>query len=344
MESHKNLISVIMPVHNTPADMLNQAIQSILKQTYENFEFLIIDDCSNEETKKVIHGYSDNRIRIIENNDNLGITKSLNIGLDEAQGEFIARMDSDDISLPQRFEKQIIFMKRHKNCIVCGTWFATFDEEKITRIVQKVMPESQINVCSYLFGNENGLCHPTAMFRKEMLNQYRIRYWEEIPMAQDYAMWCKCSRYGEILNVPEVLFHYRVHNQRVSDTKKVLQQNCAENIRKKLLIELFEDVNSKQLQLHEKASSRKRLYKSDIRWYENILIANETKCIYPEAGLREYINQLLDCKKINTVKTSSTISEILYVFKISNLKERAQFLRLFLCRVCSHQWIKRSKI
>lgn len=115
-------ISVIMPVYNTPKDILNEAVKSILNQSFADFEFIIIDDCSDKaECKDYLESLYDERIRIIRNPQNLGITKSLNIGLRAASGKYIARMDSDDISLPRRLEKQYSFMEEHTDTLICGT-------------------------------------------------------------------------------------------------------------------------------------------------------------------------------------------------------------------------------
>ena len=107
-------VSVLMPVYNTQAGFLAEAVESILNQTFGEFEFLIVDDCSTlKETTEYLNSLDDPRVKIIRNHENLGITKSLNIGIREAAGKYIARMDSDDISLPQRLEKQYAFMETH---------------------------------------------------------------------------------------------------------------------------------------------------------------------------------------------------------------------------------------
>ena len=108
----KDLISVVMSNYNTDEEYLRAAIESVLNQTYENFEFIIVDDCSTNNSVDVIESYSDKRIKLIKNKGNMGLTKSLNIAIKAAKGEFIARMDADDIALPQRFEKQIEFLKK----------------------------------------------------------------------------------------------------------------------------------------------------------------------------------------------------------------------------------------
>ena len=121
-------ISVVMPVYNVEISMLEEAVNSILSQTFQDFEFIIIDDASNDDTYNYLNGIKDERIILIRNSEHLGITKSLNIGLKEAKGKYIARMDGDDISLPQRFEKQYEYMESHPDVIVCGTGVEIFGE------------------------------------------------------------------------------------------------------------------------------------------------------------------------------------------------------------------------
>ena len=113
-------MSVIMPVYNGEK-YLKEAIDSILNQTFSDFEFIIVNDCSSDNTEDIIKSYKDNRIVYLKNEENSGVATTLNRGLDIAKGEYIARMDADDISLPKRFEKQVDFMDKNKNCIICGS-------------------------------------------------------------------------------------------------------------------------------------------------------------------------------------------------------------------------------
>ena len=116
----KGLVSVIMSNYNTPESYLREAIESVLNQTYADFELIIIDDCSTDNSLEIIREYKDERIVVLENKENMGITKSLNRGLSVARGEFVARMDADDICFPKRFEKQVQFLKENPGYIVCG--------------------------------------------------------------------------------------------------------------------------------------------------------------------------------------------------------------------------------
>ena len=179
-------ISVIMPNYNTPVDMLTEAVNSILNQTYSNFEFIIVDDCSTNESYNYLKTISDSRIILIRNESNLGVTKSLNIALSHARGKYIARMDSDDISLSNRLEKQFLFMEEFPEIVVCGTYAREIGDGDNNRY--RKIPTQKIYQCSVLFGNIYGLIHPSAFFRASILKKNNIWYDENIPAAQDYAI------------------------------------------------------------------------------------------------------------------------------------------------------------
>ena len=114
-------ISVVMPAYNAEK-YITEAIDSILFQTFKDFEFIIINDASTDSTKDIIESYKDPRIKLVNNEQNKGVAKSLNIGISVACGKYIARMDADDIALPERFQKQFDFMEQHPNIDVCGSW------------------------------------------------------------------------------------------------------------------------------------------------------------------------------------------------------------------------------
>ncbi len=233
MELKKGLISVIMSNYNTPEEYLREAMESILNQTYSDFEFIIVDDCSTDDSLKIIKSYKDPRVSIIENNVNMGITKSLNRALAVSKGEYVARMDADDICLPERFQKQVDFLKQNPDTIVCGTWVELFGDganafnEKYSC---KTLPEKEILQINLLFGNHMNIIHPTAMFNHRLLKNNNITYNENYIYAQDYRMWVDCVQKGELSNIPEVLFKYRIHNKAVSSDKKNVQNECAKNI------------------------------------------------------------------------------------------------------------------
>ncbi len=286
-------ISVIMPTFNTEVSMLKESVDSILNQTFRDFEFLIIDDGSTNGADVYLNGIKDEHVRIIHNTSNIGITKSLNIGLKEAKGKYIARMDADDISLPDRFEKQYMFMEANTDVIVCGTQ----TEEIINgKVKEYIHPRKKNRMDEYLvellFVNP-GPSHPTVMIRHEPLLQHDITYDEQLIYAQDYGMWEATSHYGKISVINEVLLYHRRHNAMISVAKRDVQINCDKITQKKLLLELLDNVSDAEVDMHYFYSSG---YFSDakisleaVEWYNRLIKANNIRRIYNPQKLRRRV-------------------------------------------------------
>ena len=197
-------VSVLMPVYNTKEEYLREAIESILNQTFTDFEFLILDDGSdNQDTLDVLSDYShkDQRIKLIKG-EHKGIGAARNRLLKAATGDFLAIMDSDDISLPTRLEKQLLFFENNKNISICGTYFECFPIASLCK--QKLT----LNYLDFL--REMSVGNPTVMFRKEIINQYNLSYDEELSTSEDYEFFSQAIRYVKIANIPEVLLKYRI--------------------------------------------------------------------------------------------------------------------------------------
>ncbi len=293
MELQKGLISVIMSNYNTPEEYLRKAIESILNQTYSDFEFIIVDDCSTDNSLEIIKSYKDPRISVIKNEVNMGITKSLNCALAVSKGEFVARMDADDICLPERFEKQVKYLKQNREVIVCGTWVELFGNgadaynEKYSR---KILPEKETLQINLLFGNHMNIIHPTAMFNHKLLKDNNIVYNENYIYAQDYRMWVDCSQKGELKNIPEILFKYRIHNKAVSSDKKSVQTECAKNIMAEQLawlgLELPEDWEKVHLGL---LTGRKTYDLRYLEWIKTIIKANKKHKVFNHKKLKKML-------------------------------------------------------
>ncbi len=210
-------ISVIMPAYNAEK-YIGEAIDSILKQTFTDFEFIIIDDCSTDSTAEIIKSYTDERIKYYKNERNLGIANTLNRGLDLATGEYIVRMDSDDISLPKRFEKQIKFMNKHKDVVVLGTGIEFFGGLNGTRHFSKTHERLRVDL---LFGC--CLAHPTTMLRAKRFGKNGLHYNPFFSKMEDFDLWERVSKDYKMATVPEVLVKYRAHPDQVS--KKISESN-----------------------------------------------------------------------------------------------------------------------
>lgn len=222
-------ISVLMSVFNTKKNYLTEAIESILNQTYKDFELIIIDDGSTlEYISDILDDYRkrDSRIIIIKNEKNIGLTKSLNKGLHMARGKYIARMDSDDISALNRFEKQLDYMEKHNDIAVLGSRVKKFGKKQENEpfyyidFTQGYYERFRIK----MFFANIGPMHPAVMIRKAFLDHNKIKYNENIQNAQDYCLWMDCIlNGGKIYNYPEILLYYRLHADQIS-TKNSLEQ------------------------------------------------------------------------------------------------------------------------
>jgi glycosyltransferase involved in cell wall biosynthesis len=204
----ETLISVILPVFDREKYIFS-AIESILNQTYKNFELIIIDDASKDNTISIINEFTDSRIYLVKNDVNIGVAASTNIGIKKAKGQYIAKMDSDDIALPSKLEKQISFMEANKKVIVCGCNIEYFGAEK--KII-KYKENHEAILANMLITNP--FANPTVIIRKNIFNTFK--YDESYRYGEDYEFWTRIGWQGELYNLQEVLLLYRVHSKQLS--------------------------------------------------------------------------------------------------------------------------------
>jgi len=222
MKSNIISISVIMSVFNEKEEWLIKSISSVINQSFKNFEFIIINDNPKRGLNDdILNNFrlKDNRIIIIKNNKNIGLTKSLNIGFKKAKGKYIARMDADDISFPERFLKQFNFMENHKQHVACGCFISVFG--KINRD-DKSLP-TNFNQFKNILLIKNPLPHPTAFIRNKIIKENKIKYDENLKYSQDYGLWAELSKHGFLTNIPEILLRYRVADNQISIKNKTEQ-------------------------------------------------------------------------------------------------------------------------
>ena len=238
-------ITVLMPVYNGE-DFLRATMESVLNQTYTDFEFLIINDGSTDASAEIAASFSDPRIRIECNERNLGLIATLNRGLGLARGEFIARMDADDLSYPTRFERQLAFLDAHPEIGACGTWF-----EKVTPQGTTVMrmPESPALIRLFLLF-DNPFLHSSMMLRRTVLESHALRFDPAYPHSEDYDLWVRCSSITDMANMPEVLVRYNDHPANISHRFSEEQDTAANQIRTRQLTRLGISPNSDEIALH----------------------------------------------------------------------------------------------
>lgn len=245
----KPLVTVLMSVFNGER-YLGVAIESILSQTYHNIEFLIINDASTDNSAAIISSYHDNRIRLITNPENLRLTKSLNKGIELANGKYIARMDADDKSLPERIERQVAFMERHPEVGLCGTFIRSWsDVENENYDVHFRTTHDEIKFKLFF---DTHFPHPAAMLRKSVLEEHQLRYDTVNRVAQDYELWNKMADYCEIAIIPEVLVWKRTHAEMTSVRSNKEQLQVVRNIHGKLMAKLGVTVSERELDIYER--------------------------------------------------------------------------------------------
>lgn len=205
-------LAVLMPTYNC-AKYLNESIDSILNQTYSDFDFYIYDDNSSDNTEDIIKSYSDSRIFYRKNDDNLGISKTLNKGLDELlkNYQFIARMDADDWCFPERFQKQINFLQKNKDFCICGTQgFWLKDISEIPLSSWKYPIDNEFIRLYLLFSASFG--HSSVIISSEYFLQNGLKYNEDIKTCEDWQLWTRVSKSSKVYNLPDFLMKYRIVN------------------------------------------------------------------------------------------------------------------------------------
>ena len=210
------VVSVLLPMFNA-ASFIEASVKSILWQTFPFFELIIIDDCSSDNSVQIVKSLKDSRIILVEKEQNTGYTDSLNYALKKAKGKYIARMDADDISFPDRFEIQVAFLNTNPEVILCGSWFEVLD----TLVIIK-HPELH-NEISLALLDYCSIGHPTVMFRRDVFLKHNLWYDKEMEPAEDYNLWVRAMRFGKFQNIPKVLLKYRVHKKQISLIRRLTQ-------------------------------------------------------------------------------------------------------------------------
>ena len=231
-----------MPVYNAEL-YLREAIESILNQTFTDFEFLIINDGSTDSSKDIIVSYQDSRIRYVENESNLKLIATLNRGIDLAKGTYIARMDADDISMPDRLEKQVYFLENHSEYVSCSSWVETFKENEKSNFIKYEENHELIRIKSLY---QNHFCHGASLFRKDVVKALNLRFENKFIHAEDYYFFVKLSEKGKLYNIQETLLRVRQHDSNVSILSRNIQYENSINVIKYQLAQLglhTDDIN-----------------------------------------------------------------------------------------------------
>lgn len=217
-------ISVLMPIYKTNPEYLKETIESVLSQTFSDFEFLILDDCPEDDRESIVKSYKDKRIRYIKNTKNMGISPSRNKLLEMMQGEYIAVLDHDDICLPTRFEEESKVLDEHPEVGVVGCWVDCFPTKK-----ELHFPSDDLRIKT-LLTDICAIVHPSSMIRKSLLDKYNLRYEEEYSPSEDYCLWIRLMEHTQFYNIPKVLFKYRLYEGNTSKKQQDKMEDATQRL------------------------------------------------------------------------------------------------------------------
>lgn len=285
------IVSVIMPVYNN-ALHVEEAVQSILNQTFTDFELIIINDGSTDGTENVLNTFKDARIKLVTKEVNEGVSKATNDGFRLAKGKYIARMDGDDISVKERFEKQVAVLESNPDVLICGGLVqylgGTNSVIRFKETHQEIITELLVS-CS--------ICMGASMFRREALQGY---YYDEARRSgEDYEFWARVAWLGEFYNIQEVLLLYRVHEHQASLMLKPQQIMDDIHIRLQLFKKLpyntskFTDTLLYNLFLLNKPITIED-FKLFLKWLSELVLLNSKSNVFPQ---HEFINVLKRIKR-----------------------------------------------
>lgn len=284
-------VTVLMSVYNGEL-FIREAVESILGQTFADFEFLIIDDGSTDTTPEILASYQDRRIRLYTNPKNRGLISSLNKGLALAKGTYLARMDADDVSLPERLKKQITYMETHRDVGICGTWLSFFT--RIPGVGGKYCPNGNSKHIEANLIFENVIQHPTVVVRTDVLRRNKLTYPTIFPHAEDYGLWVRLIGKAKFAIIPEILLHYRLHSDQIGQTKSSIQTASVAKIHEIILAKTGINYSKRDLSLHEQICFGRYDYTRDFinqveTWLLKIEMANRKSKTFDEMALRKVL-------------------------------------------------------
>ena len=283
------LLTVLMPVYNAQK-YIAESVESVLMQSFGDFEFLIIDDASTDQTVPILKSFNDPRIKLIEKPENTGYTQSLNTGLKIAKGKYVGRMDSDDISLPNRFAKQLSFMESNPEVIVCGTQYEVMGKNNAV-----YLPTNNAEIRLALLW-ANCLVHSSVMIRKNALIQSSVYYDALKEPSEDYDLWVRLLPIGHLYNIPEVLVSYRIHYASVSRTRYKQQEEESVKVKLRLLDYLNVHLDPEEQQVLTKVFRKKFILSVDeIKIFQKVkqkFWESNNEGFFEKKGFKKYLLDL----------------------------------------------------
>jgi glycosyltransferase involved in cell wall biosynthesis len=284
----KPTITVLMSVYNAE-HFVAQAIGSVLEQTFEDFEFLIFEDKSTDSSREILRSFSDGRIRLIENTENLGLTKNLALGMEMARGEFVARMDADDICMPHRLATQVSHMLEHPEISVLGSAVTFFDGSGKEFVAHQPLEHDEIK-CTLFYGFT--MLHPSVMIRRAEFEKHGLNYDPAFRVSQDHDLWTRAIRKVRFANIHEPLLGMREHQGKIGRTSKPRQQELSDLVRKRQLHELGIEATEQEIGVFNvEPATQSKWCLNDLKIYEALLLkiieANRRASVFNQKVLEQ---------------------------------------------------------
>ncbi|MEJ8801774.1 glycosyltransferase family 2 protein [Pontibacter sp. H249] len=286
----KPLVTVLMPAYNAE-EYISDSISSILNQSFSNFDLMIINDASTDNTEKIILSFTDKRIKYYKNEKNLRLVSTLNKGLDLISTPYVARMDADDLSHPKRLEKLFEHLTKNPAVDFLSSSLELFGSEK--GIWSLPLSDDK---CKATLLFRSCLNHAASIYKKSFLDRNNLRYRENHIYMEDYDLWYRAFRQGAVFkNIDDVLYSYRREEHNVS----ILNRNTSEQRLKSFYKEILRDYNisatSYELDLHCRLRYLNDLKVNDIKnyklWLELLTKKNNDLLLYPKQALQEVISE-----------------------------------------------------
>ena len=291
-------VTVLMPTYNVEP-YVREAVESVMAQTFTDFQLLVIDDCSTDETVEVVRTIDDPRIHIVQNEKNVGLAENLNRGLALIDTELVARMDGDDIAEPYWLEHEVAILDNHPEIGICSGGFERFGTS--TSLVR--FPEHHTDIMANMLF-ECSVIVPT--FRMSLYRDHGLRYRTDAFPAEDYRFWAECLRITKIYNLQETLFHYRMHPTQICTARREEQQRKVAEVRRYMLEWLSPDFSEEeknyytgQFMTPQIASRQDYLDRQD--FCGKLVAKNRSVGHYNEPALRKGLDKRLTLTLYSTI-------------------------------------------
>ncbi len=325
-------ITVIFPMYNC-GEYLKEAVDSILSQTFQDFELLAINDGSTDNSVEVMEGYDDERIRLIHNEQNMGLIATLNKGLDMCDSPYVIRADADDICMPTRFEKQFNFMEANPEVGLCGTWYVGFTEKGESPLRAGYLPGDDDIRIKHL--HQVHVSHGTAIFRKKILDEHNLRFAPDFAHAEDYELFVRMSKYCKLANLQELLYKVRYHEGSVSSKFKEVQLKNSNRVINRQFKDMGINLSEDEINLYKEMAygdfnaSKEKLEKTrDL--YNKLVAANKLSGFVPHEKYAHYLASIWfhHCLNVKGIKQRYRLYKSAYfsMYRLLNPMDRVKLL------------------